>query len=62
MTSKYSEQETPPVESGKWKNTRTENVRERRKELKGDGKEKCMLSGRECPDNGTERRANELGK
>jgi len=62
LTSTYSEQETSPAESGRWQSVRTENVRKGKKEPKEDGKKKCMLSSRECPGNGLERRTNEVGK
>jgi hypothetical protein len=66
LTSLYSEQETSPAGSGKWKSAGTENVRKGRKELKADGKEKYILSSRERAGvslgNGLERTAVELGK
>jgi hypothetical protein len=62
LTSIYPERETSPVEIGKWKNARTENVRKGRKEPKENGKKKCLLSSRECLGNGMERRENEVGK
>jgi hypothetical protein len=62
LTSIHSKQETSSEESGKWQSARTENLRKGRKEPKEDGKKKCLLSSRECPGNGLERRANEVGK
>lgn len=62
LTSIYSEQETSPVESGKRQSARIRNVRKGRKEPKEDGKKKCLLSSTECPGNGLERRASEIGK